>query len=108
MRGEDPQPAPTLLPRRKSKVPRRSGVRFSTFAGGRLIAVSCRPLRLGPHQHVAIRAVIDGRCHMPARRLGLVVVVSANDLVSLSMGRELQSVARYVVAAFHRDSLRWT
>jgi len=40
--------------------------------------------------------------------LGMMVMVSANDLITLYMGLELQSLALYVVAAFNRDSLRST
>ncbi len=38
--------------------------------------------------------------------LGMLMMVSANDLLSLYMGLELQSLSLYVVAAFRRDSLR--
>jgi len=38
--------------------------------------------------------------------LGMLMMVSANDLISLYIGLELQSLALYVVAAFKRDSLR--
>ena len=38
--------------------------------------------------------------------LGMLLMVSAGDLISLYMGLELQSLAVYVVAAFRRDSLR--
>ena len=40
--------------------------------------------------------------------LGMLMMVSANDLISLYLGLELQSLALYVVAAFRRDSLRST
>lgn len=40
--------------------------------------------------------------------LGMCMMVSANDLISLYMGIELQSLALYVLAAFNRDSLRST
>jgi NADH-quinone oxidoreductase subunit N len=40
--------------------------------------------------------------------LGMMMMVSANDLISLYIGLELQSLALYVVAAFRRDSLRST
>ena len=39
---------------------------------------------------------------------GMMVMVSANDLIVLYMGLELQSLALYVVAAFNRDSPRST
>ncbi len=38
--------------------------------------------------------------------LGMCLMVSANDLISLYMGLELQSLSLYVVAAFRRDSQR--
>jgi NADH-quinone oxidoreductase subunit N len=39
---------------------------------------------------------------------GMMVMVSAGDLIALYMGLELQSLALYVIAAFNRDSLRST
>jgi NADH-quinone oxidoreductase subunit N len=39
---------------------------------------------------------------------GMLMMVSANDLISLYVGLELQSLALYVVAAFRRDSVRST
>jgi NADH-quinone oxidoreductase subunit N len=38
--------------------------------------------------------------------LGMLMMVSANDLISLYVGIELQSLALYVLAAYRRDSLR--
>ncbi len=40
--------------------------------------------------------------------LGMMLMVSANDLIALYVGLELQSLALYVVAAFRRDNLRST
>ncbi|MCG8596465.1 MAG: NADH-quinone oxidoreductase subunit NuoN [Kiloniellales bacterium] len=40
--------------------------------------------------------------------LGMLMMVSANDLISLYLGLELQSLALYVIAAFRRDTLRST
>jgi NADH-quinone oxidoreductase subunit N len=40
--------------------------------------------------------------------LGMLVMVSAGDLMTLYMGVELQSLALYVIAAFRRDSARST
>ena len=40
--------------------------------------------------------------------VGMMMMVSANDLIALYLGLELQSLALYVVAAFHRDNLRST
>ena len=38
--------------------------------------------------------------------LGMMMMVSANDLISLYVGLELQSLALYVLAAFKRDTLK--
>lgn len=40
--------------------------------------------------------------------LGILLMISANDLISLYLSLELQSLALYVVAAINRDSLRST
>jgi len=40
--------------------------------------------------------------------LGMMLMISANDLMSLYVGLELQSLALYVVAAFQRDTERST
>src|SRR5688572_12944552 len=40
--------------------------------------------------------------------LGMLVMISANDLISLYLGLELMSLASYVVAAIHRDDTRST
>ncbi len=40
--------------------------------------------------------------------LGMMVLISANDLLAFYLGLELMSLALYVVAAFSRDSLRST
>ena len=40
--------------------------------------------------------------------LGMLMMVSANDLIALYLGIELQSLALYVLAAFSRDSSRST
>ncbi len=37
---------------------------------------------------------------------GMMIMVSANDLITLYLGLELQSLALYVVASFDRDSTR--
>ncbi len=38
--------------------------------------------------------------------IGMMMMISANDLIALYVGLELQSLALYVAAAFRRDSLR--
>jgi NADH-quinone oxidoreductase subunit N len=40
--------------------------------------------------------------------VGMMMMLSANDLIALYLGLELQSLAAYVVAAIHRDDLRST
>ncbi|MCO6390744.1 NADH-quinone oxidoreductase subunit NuoN [Aliihoeflea aestuarii] len=40
--------------------------------------------------------------------LGMMIMVSANDMLTLYVGLELQSLALYVVAAFNRDNARST
>ncbi|WP_157015321.1 NADH-quinone oxidoreductase subunit NuoN [Mesorhizobium xinjiangense] len=40
--------------------------------------------------------------------LGMLLMVSANDMIALYLGLELQSLALYVVAAINRDSVRST
>ncbi|MSP81564.1 MAG: NADH-quinone oxidoreductase subunit NuoN [Alphaproteobacteria bacterium] len=40
--------------------------------------------------------------------LGMMMMISANDLIALYVGLELQSLSLYVVASFQRDSLRST
>jgi len=38
--------------------------------------------------------------------LGMMMMISANDLIALYLGLELQSLSLYVIAAFRRDSIR--
>ncbi|MBL94495.1 MAG: hypothetical protein CMF70_04240 [Magnetovibrio sp.] len=38
--------------------------------------------------------------------LGMMLMVSANDLIALYIGIEMQSLSLYVIAAFHRDDTR--
>jgi NADH-quinone oxidoreductase subunit N len=40
--------------------------------------------------------------------IGMMIMASANDLIALYLGLELQSLAAYVIAAFHRDDLKST
>ncbi|WP_142847034.1 NADH-quinone oxidoreductase subunit NuoN [Telmatospirillum sp. J64-1] len=40
--------------------------------------------------------------------LGMMMMISANDLMSLYMGLELQSLSLYILAAYHRDNSRAT
>jgi NADH-quinone oxidoreductase subunit N len=38
--------------------------------------------------------------------IGMLMMVSANDLIALYLGLELQSLSAYVIASFHRDDAR--
>jgi len=38
--------------------------------------------------------------------VGMMLMISANNIISLYVGLELQSLALYVLAAFHRDNIR--
>ncbi len=40
--------------------------------------------------------------------LGMMMMISANDLISVYLGLELQSLSLYVLAAYHRDSIKST
>ena len=40
--------------------------------------------------------------------IGMMIMASANDLIGLYLGLELQSLAAYVIASFHRDDVRST
>ncbi len=40
--------------------------------------------------------------------IGMLMMISANDLIALYLGLELQSLSAYVIASFHRDNLRST
>jgi NADH-quinone oxidoreductase subunit N len=40
--------------------------------------------------------------------LGMMLMISANDVIALYLGLELQSLALFVIAAFNRDSVRST
>jgi NADH-quinone oxidoreductase subunit N len=40
--------------------------------------------------------------------IGMLMVISANDLIALYLGLELFSLSSYVIAAFHRDDIRST
>jgi NADH-quinone oxidoreductase subunit N len=40
--------------------------------------------------------------------LGMLLMISANDLIALYLGLEMQSLALYVIAASHRDDVRST
>src|SRR3954471_7211020 len=40
--------------------------------------------------------------------LGMLLMISASDLIAVYLGLELQSLSLYVIAAINRDNVRWT
>lgn len=58
------------------------------------------------------RQEVTGRFEYPVlivlATLGMMVMISAHDIIALYIGLELQSLALYVLAAINRDSLRST
>ncbi|MBK1663312.1 NADH-quinone oxidoreductase subunit N [Rhodospirillum rubrum] len=54
----------------------------------------------------------EGRFEFPIlvlfATIGMMMMISANDLIALYMGLELQSLALYVIAAYQRDNLKST
>ncbi|MGE0733363.1 MAG: NADH-quinone oxidoreductase subunit NuoN [Alphaproteobacteria bacterium] len=83
--------------------------RFAVFVKVAILAASavCIIMSMGDNEREKI-----GRFEFPVLILlatvGMMMMVSANDLISLYIGLELQSLALYVVAAFKRDSIRST
>src|SRR6185369_3445131 len=83
--------------------------RFSQFM--KVVVLSATALSILLSMDFAEREQM-GRFEFPVlmlfATLGMMAMISANDLISLYLGLELQSLALYVVAAFQRDSLRST
>ncbi len=83
--------------------------RFAQFAKVTILLASAAMLVLG-HSYLERRGIM--RFEYPVlillATLGMMVMVSAGDLITLYVGLELQSLALYVVAAFNRDSVRST
>jgi NADH-quinone oxidoreductase subunit N len=83
--------------------------RFSQFM--KIVVLSATGLSILLSMDFAEREQM-GRFEFPVlmlfATLGMLAMISANDLISLYLGLELQSLALYVVAAFQRDSLRST
>jgi len=74
------------------------------------ILVSAAAILLMSENYMAARGLL--RFEFPVlvalAVIGMMVMVSAGDLIALYMGLELQSLALYVVAAIRRDSIRST
>lgn len=83
--------------------------RFSTFVKVVVLAASAVSLAMSVGY---LRAEKLERPEYPVlvllASLGMMMMVSANDLISLYVGLELQSLPLYVLAAFHRDNARST
>ena len=101
----------------------------STLSGGRLLtfadmfvsdtfAVYCKVLVLTGSALAIVLSFGFQERHDMARfeyailivfaTLGMMMMISANDLISLYVGLELQSLSLYVIAAFQRDDTRST
>ncbi len=101
----------------------------STLSGGRLVtfsnmfvsdtfAVYCKVLVLTGSALAIVLSFGFQERHDMARfeyailivfaTLGMMMMISANDLISLYVGLELQSLSLYVIAAFQRDDTRST
>ncbi len=82
---------------------------FARFAKIAILTSAAAVLLMG-QDYVARREM--GRFEYPVlvtlAVLGMMMMVSAGDLIALYMGLELQSLALYVLAALRRDSLRAT
>ena len=78
--------------------------RFSKVAIGLVAAIAL--LLAMPYLKAEKLGKIEYSVLMTLAVTGMFMMVSANDLISMYMGIELQSLALYVLAAFNRDSLR--
>jgi NADH-quinone oxidoreductase subunit N len=82
---------------------------FARFAKA-MILLSGAVVLVMSHDWFARRGLL--RFEMPVlvalSTVGMMVMVSAGDLITLYMGLELQSLAMYVLAAIRRDSVRST
>jgi NADH-quinone oxidoreductase subunit N len=106
-----------------------AGLLETTLAGGRLVtfsnmfvsdpfAVFCKVLVLiGSSLAIVMSQGFIERHHMARfeyailivfATLGMMLMISANDLISLYLGLEMQSLSLYVIAAFQRDDTRST
>ncbi|HTR84944.1 MAG TPA: NADH-quinone oxidoreductase subunit NuoN [Reyranella sp.] len=99
-------------------VPYREGTAFATlFVADRLTATMKTLVLIG-----SAVAILMSRAYFEQAKvwrfeypllvslatLGMMLMISANDLMALYVGLELQSLALYVVAAFQRDTVRST
>lgn len=99
-------------------VPYREGTAFaSLFVVDRLTGTMKALMLVGaavviPMSRAYFERVMVWRFEYPLlvalSALGMMLMISANDLMSLYVGLELQSLALYVIAAFQRDTLRST
>ncbi len=78
--------------------------RFSKVAIGVVAAIAL--LLAMPYLKAEKLGKIEYSVLMALAVTGMFMMVSANDLIAMYMGIELQSLALYVLAAFNRDSLR--
>ncbi len=65
-------------------------------------------LSVGQARRAAASTGSNSRCSLVLATLGILLMISAHDLISLYLSLELQSLALYVVAAINRDSVKST
>ena len=83
------------------------GDAFSTFLKVLILSAAAVSAVLAlPYLKQAASARFEYPVLILAGTLGMCMMVSANDLLSLYVGLELQSLAAYVLAAFHRNEAR--
>lgn len=82
---------------------------FSRFAKVLILLAAAAILLMSEH-YLAARGLLkfEYPVLIALAVLGMMVMVSSGDLMTLYMGLELQSLALYVIAAFRRDSVRST
>ncbi|NMD08881.1 MAG: NADH-quinone oxidoreductase subunit N, partial [Phyllobacteriaceae bacterium] len=89
------------------------------FAGAFVVDSFARVMKVLAMTGSAVAIILSGRFMVRANMgkfeypvlillatLGMMMMISANDLISLYMGLELQSLALYVVAAINRDDAK--
>jgi len=82
---------------------------FTTFAKVLvLIGAALTLLMVNSWAHTEKVARFELPLLMLFSTLGMMMMISANDLIALYLGLELQSLALYVLAAYHRDNQRST
>jgi len=83
--------------------------RFSDFMKGLVLLASATAIVMSLRFFEQARSLrFEYPVLMLFATLGMLMMISADDLIALYLGLELQSLSLYVIAAFRRDSLRST